>query len=106
MEVFVKHLGLSPLEAIRCATANGAIAMKKPGELGVLKPGAYADLIAVDGDPSADVAVLGQREKLRGVWKGGVAVDLTQPWPERAPISGERVSHYSRQLLTRKVAEG
>ncbi len=76
MEVFVKHLGLSPLEAIRTATANGAIAMRKPGEVGVVKPGAYADLIAVDGDPSADVAVLGRREKLRGVWKGGVAMDL------------------------------
>ena len=106
MELFVKHLGLSPLEAIRCATANGAFAMRKPGELGVVKPGAYADLIAVDGDPSADVAVLGQREKLRGVWKGGAVVDLTQPWPERAPIAGERVSHYSRQVLTRDVAEG
>ena len=106
MEVFVKHLGLSPLEAIRTATANGAIAMRKPGELGVIKTGAYADLLAVDGDPSADVAVLGRREKLRGVWKGGVAVDLSQPWPTREPISGERVSHYSRQVLTRELAEG
>jgi imidazolonepropionase-like amidohydrolase len=105
MEVFVKHLGLTPLEAIRCATANGAIAMRRPGEVGTIAAGAYADLIAVDGDPSADVAVLGKRERLRHVWKGGAAVDLSQPWPERAPISGERVSHYSKQILTRAMAE-
>jgi imidazolonepropionase-like amidohydrolase len=105
LEVFVKHLGLSPLEAIRCATANGALAMRKPGELGVVRPGAYADLLAVEGDPSADVALLGRREKLRHIWRGGVAVDLSQPWPARAPISGERVSHYSRLVLTRELAE-
>jgi imidazolonepropionase-like amidohydrolase len=105
LEVFVKHLGLSPLEAIRAATANGAIAMRKPGEIGVLAPGAYADLIAIDGDPSADVAVLGRREKLRGVWKGGAAIDLAQPWPVRAPTGGERVSLYSKRVLTRAVAE-
>lgn len=105
LEIFVKHLGLAPLEAIRCATANGALAMRRPGELGVIRPGAYADLIAVDGDPSADVRVLGDRARLRGVWKGGVAVDLSQPWPERRPIAGERVSHYSEQVLTRERAE-
>lgn len=105
LEVFVKHLGLSPLEAIRCATANGALAMRRPGELGVVRPGAHADLLAVEGDPSTDVALLGRREKLRHVWRGGVAIDLSQPWPVRAPISGERVSHYSRQVLTRELAE-
>ncbi len=105
MEVFVKHLGLSPLEAIRTATANGAIAMRRPGELGVVRPGAYADLLALNGDPSTDVAVLGRRERLRHVWKGGVAVDLAQPWPTRAPISGERVSLYSKQVLTRELAD-
>ena len=34
------------------------------------------------------------------VFRGGRAVDLTQPWPERGPIAGHRVTPYSTQILT------
>jgi imidazolonepropionase-like amidohydrolase len=60
--------GLSPLEAIRAATLNAAEALGRKGELGVIAPGAAADLIAVDGDPTADVTEL---ERVRFVMAGG-----------------------------------
>ncbi|MGI9592191.1 MAG: amidohydrolase family protein [Myxococcota bacterium] len=100
MEIFVEHLGLSSLEAIRCATAEGARALKLEGDVGVLEAGRLADVITVDGDPVADVRVLGDRRRLRHVFRGGRPVDLTQPWPERDPLPGHRVSNYSTQILT------
>jgi len=64
--------GMTPLEAIRAATVNAAEALGQTGEVGTLAPGAWADLIAVDGDPLADVTVLTQ---VRAVVKGGVRVE-------------------------------
>lgn len=68
--VMVKF-GMTPIQAIRAATVNAAEALGQSGEVGVLKPGAWADLIAVDGDPLTDV---GQFTDVDFVMKGGVAV--------------------------------
>ncbi len=63
--------GLTPLEAIRCATVNAAELMGWENEVGSLQPGRYADLIAVDGDPLADINVV---RHVTFVMKGGVVV--------------------------------
>ncbi len=63
--------GMSPLEAIRAATITAADALGKKGEVGTLKPGAWADLIAVGGDPLADVNEL---KSVDFVMKGGKLV--------------------------------
>lgn len=104
LEVLVDDVGLTPLQAIRCATANGAIAMRREGLLGTVEVGRVADLIVVDGDPSRDVRVLGDRGRLRHVVSRGSFVDLEQPWPERAPIAGERVRSWATSILTREAA--
>jgi imidazolonepropionase-like amidohydrolase len=49
--------GLSPLEGISAATANGAAALGLH-DVGTVRPGAAADLVLVDGDPAADVREL------------------------------------------------
>ena len=64
--------GMSPLEAIRAATLNASDALGQKGEVGTLKVGAWGDLIAVEGDPLADVTVL---EKVGKVLKAGKLVD-------------------------------
>jgi len=67
--LLVRHLGLSPLDAIRMATTNAADLMMWSTRVGRVAPGFYADLIAVSGDPLADVSEL---ERVRWVMKGGV----------------------------------
>ena len=62
-------LGMSPTEALRAATVVGAAILGKAGELGQLKPGMLADVIAVDGDPTVDIGATG---KVVLVMKGGV----------------------------------
>ena len=100
MEVFVEHMGLTPLEAITCATVQGAIAMRMEGRLGRVAPGHVADVLVVDGDPATDVSVLGDRRNLRHVISRGVDVDLARPWPSRGPIPGDRVGNWAATPLT------
>lgn len=52
------ELGMTPADAIRSATSVPAEMLGLPGRIGVIAPGAYADVIAVDGDPLKDIAVL------------------------------------------------
>jgi imidazolonepropionase-like amidohydrolase len=63
------EFGMTPLQAIQSATIRGAELLGKRGELGVVAPGAYADVIAVEGNPLEDVHVL---EKVNFVMKEGV----------------------------------
>ncbi len=68
--VMVK-LGLTPLQAIQAATVNAADLLGWPGKVGSLEPGAWADIVAVDGDPLKDVTTL---ERVKFVMKGGAVV--------------------------------
>jgi imidazolonepropionase-like amidohydrolase len=68
--VMVK-LGLTPLQAIQAATINAADLLGWSGKVGSLEPGAWADIVAVDGDPLQDVTTL---EKVKFVMKGGEVV--------------------------------
>jgi len=60
--------GMTPLQAIQAATINAADLLGWKDRVGQLAPGFYADLVAVKGDPLADVSVL---EKVDFVMKGG-----------------------------------
>jgi imidazolonepropionase-like amidohydrolase len=68
--VMVK-LGLTPLQAIQAATINAADLLGWSGKVGTLEPGAWADIVAVDGDPIKDVTTL---EHVKFVMKGGEVV--------------------------------
>lgn len=69
---FVKFFGYSPAEALRCATAVGGELMGHKGELGVIREGALADLLLVDGDPLDDPSVLVGPAHLLMIMKDGV----------------------------------
>jgi imidazolonepropionase-like amidohydrolase len=68
--VMVK-LGLTPLQALQSATVNAADLLGWAGKVGSLEPGAWADIVGVDGDPSKDVTTL---EHVKFVMKGGEVV--------------------------------
>lgn len=63
--------GLEPLAALRAATVVPARWLGAEGDLGTVEPGRYADLIAMDGDPTAELSAL---RSLRWVMKGGTVV--------------------------------
>jgi imidazolonepropionase-like amidohydrolase len=68
---FVKA-GMTPLEALKTATVNAAELLGKGQELGAVAPGYFADLVAVDGDPTVDIGVA--VNKVKWVMKGGAVV--------------------------------
>jgi len=60
--------GMSPMDAIKSATSRAAELLDMEGQLGVVAPGAYADIVALSGDPLRDVKVL---ENVQFVMKDG-----------------------------------
>jgi imidazolonepropionase-like amidohydrolase len=62
------RLGMAPADAIQSATSRAAEMLDRKGEIGVVAPGAYADIVAVSGDPLKDVGIL---EHVRFVMKDG-----------------------------------
>ena len=72
-EFIIRAEAMAPLDIIRSATLVNAELLNRAGDLGVVAPGARADLIAVDGDPLRDISLLdGQGEHLTQIMKDGV----------------------------------
>jgi imidazolonepropionase-like amidohydrolase len=72
-EFVIRAEAMSPFDIIRSATIVNAELLNREGELGVVAPGARADLIAVEGDPLADISLLdGQGEHITHIMKDGV----------------------------------
>ncbi len=69
--IAMTKLGLSPWEAIHAATSSAADLLGWQGEIGSIDQGYYADLVAVSGDPLADI---GELEHVKFVMKGGVVI--------------------------------
>lgn len=76
---YMVEAGMSPMQAIVAATRMGAACMGLGNEVGQLKPGFFADLLVVDGDPLVDVRVLEDRARLRLILKDGAQIKNTLP---------------------------
>jgi imidazolonepropionase-like amidohydrolase len=76
-EALVKRAGMSPSRAIQAATTINAKAMGWQDQIGSIDKGKYADLIAVSGDPLADITEL---QRVKFVMKGGKVIrnDMAQ----------------------------
>jgi imidazolonepropionase-like amidohydrolase len=83
--------GMSPMDAIVAGTKSGAECMGLQDEIGTLEVGKEADLLVVDGDPLADIAVLDGIEKLSLVIQAG------------KPISGPMITEFPWQPMPQKV---
>jgi len=72
-EFVIRAEAMAPFDIIRSATIVNAELLNRAGELGIVAPDARADLIAVDGDPLADISLLdGQGEHLTHIMKDGI----------------------------------
>jgi imidazolonepropionase-like amidohydrolase len=64
-------MGMTPLQAIQTSTVHASKLLGMESDIGAIDAGRYADLIAVDGDPTKDVTEL---ERVKWVMKGGAVV--------------------------------
>jgi imidazolonepropionase-like amidohydrolase len=72
-EFVLRARAQSNADVLRSATIINAELLQRPGQLGVLKPGAFADLLVVNGNPLDDIGVLvGQGERLDLIMRGGI----------------------------------
>ena len=67
--------GMTPMEAMRAATIEGAKLLKQTDNLGSLRPGRYADIIAIRGNPIEDITLM---EHVSFVMKGGIVYKHSQ----------------------------
>ena len=65
---FMVRYGMTPMQAIQAATSSAADLLGHSGEIGSIKPGKYADIVAVSGDPLTDIRLL---ENIQFVMKEG-----------------------------------
>lgn len=82
IEIFVKYLGFSPAEALRCSTFHAAKFLRNGDKLGAIEVGRWADVVVVNGDPLANVAVLQDPDAIAVVWLGGEIVDVDPAEPD------------------------
>ena len=75
---YVEQVGISPLDVIRWATAHGG-EMTGIADLGTIAPGKLADMVIVNGDPSVDINILSDPDRIITVIKGGAVVSGNLP---------------------------
>lgn len=71
LELWVRHFGYTPAEALHAATQLGGQIMGQEHELGLVRAGYLADLLLVEGDPCTDVALLQRKDNLVAIMKDG-----------------------------------
>src|SRR6202521_5125955 len=73
------QMGMTPAQALKAATTEPAALLGMEKSLGAVAPGFYADIVAVEGDPLANISAVSRRENIRWVMKSGrVVVDKTR----------------------------
>jgi len=74
-ELFVREIGMTPMEAVLANTSGNAAMVNLAGEVGVIAPGKLADIVIWDSDPIADITVLQRPQEIFAIIKDGRIVD-------------------------------
>jgi imidazolonepropionase-like amidohydrolase len=80
LRLYVEQAGVTPLDLIGWATRNGSELVGRGRDLGTIEAGKLADLLVIEGDPSADVGALADHQPA-AVLKGGEVVAGTLQGP-------------------------
>jgi imidazolonepropionase-like amidohydrolase len=89
MQGFAEGLGMSSMDAILTTTRNAARALKMDRDIGTIEEGKLADVIAVDGDPLADIRILQERKRIQMVMKEGDIFVDRRPGKSREVVHAE-----------------
>jgi imidazolonepropionase-like amidohydrolase len=74
-ELFVRQVGMTPVEAIVANTSRSAWLLNLDGKLGVIAPGMLADIVIWSRDPVADITVLQRPDEIALIVKDGRIID-------------------------------
>ena len=88
LEVYVA-LGMTPMHAIQTATKNAAEAIKLGRDLGTIEAGKLADIVAVHGDPIADIRILQEKKAIHMVMKEGKVYADRRPGKSKNVVPAE-----------------
>ncbi|HTZ36512.1 MAG TPA: amidohydrolase family protein [Stellaceae bacterium] len=105
LELFVDDLGFSTAAALRAATETNARFMSRGEEIGVLEIGRLADFTAWDGSPLADIAILQDKRRLRGVYLAGRAVAIADRPYDPRQVTDFSLSNWTDLYTQARVAE-
>jgi imidazolonepropionase-like amidohydrolase len=86
LEIYVK-LGMTPMDALLTATRNAAAAIKMDADLGTIEAGKLADIVAVDGDPLRNIAVLKEKRRIQLVMKEGRVYADRRPGKSKSVVN-------------------
>ena len=71
-EFVIRGRVLPAIEVLRSASVHAAKLLRREGQIGIIAPGAYADMILIDGDPLKDLSLLtGQGKHIPAIIKSG-----------------------------------
>jgi imidazolonepropionase-like amidohydrolase len=105
LELFVDDLGFSRAAALRAATETNARFMAQGDAIGVLEPGRFADFTAWDGSPLADIGILQDKRRLRGVYIAGREIKIADRPYDPRKVTDFSLSNWTDLYTQARVAE-
>jgi imidazolonepropionase-like amidohydrolase len=105
LELFVDDLGFTNAGALRAATEVNARFMTQGDEIGVLERDRFADFTAWDGSPLADIAILQNKSRLRGVYIAGREIKLSDRPYDPRKVTDFSLSNWTDLYTQARVAE-
>src|SRR5437870_5431176 len=106
LELFVADRGFTPAAALRAATEVNARFMNRgKDEIGVLEAGRAADFIVWDGSPLADIRLLQDRRRLRGVYIAGKEIRIAERGYDPHQVTDFALTNWSDLYTQARVAE-
>jgi imidazolonepropionase-like amidohydrolase len=105
LELFVRDLGFSPSEALRCATSGNARFMVNGSKIGLLETGRFADFIAVDGSPLENIAILQDKSRIRHVHIAGKRTQIPERGYDPRQVTDKSLSNWTDLYTQERVRE-
>ncbi len=105
LEIFVRDLGFTPAEALRCATSVTARFMRQGDCIGVLEAGRFADFIAVDGSPLENIAILQDKTRIRYVHIGGKCMQIVERGYDPRQVTDRSLANWTDLYTQERVRE-
>src|ERR1700722_10473691 len=105
LEIFVRDLGFTPAEALRCATSVTARFMANGSRIGLLETNRFADFIAVDGSPLANISILQEKSRIRHVHIGGKRMQIPERGYDPRQVTDRSLSNWTDLYTRERVRE-